>query len=77
MLYIMASDMATLEPELTHNTADQHLSGHTSPDMWLLLICVAKLLPTKGVLFLCLLVVGDVNVTQFTHVVIIVRTNFC
>ena len=62
----------------TDNTADQHLLGHASPDVWLLLIqCLSRLLPTKGVLFVSLLVVGDVNVTQCMHVVIRVGTNFC
>jgi len=60
------------------NTANQHLSGHTSPDMcgYFQSDISVQTSPTKGLIFLRLFSVGDVNVTWCTRV-IMTGMNFC
>jgi len=62
VLHSLPKGTAILEPT---NTASQHLSGHTSPDMcgYFNPTCMSRLLATKGILFLSLFIVGDNSVT--------------
>jgi len=68
---------ATLQPEPTH-ASKPSLCGHTFPDVRLLFnpTCLFRLLPTTGLLFRSLRIVGDVNVILCTR---LMKTgaNFC
>jgi hypothetical protein len=61
-----------------HNTADQLLPGHTSLDMcgYFSPTGLSKLLLIEVLLFLSLLIVGDVNFTLYMHLMM-TGTKFC
>ena len=77
ILHTTRSGMASLEPEPTQHSRPTFVGSYFTRRVATFNPSLSRLLPRKRVLFLSLLVVGDVSITHCIRVVIRVGTNFC